>query len=362
MEGLYIKKEVIDYYMGLKGIKKYTALLKLIGTELGYKEKTLYDFPKSAKGNFSKMLKGERPLNTDYIIPLEKIFGVSLARMLEPDKFNYQLDKEEVIFIKGLRYYAYKDDPNLYENELIKLYNKEEKPIITSCDEFGKYFLDYVVEYNSTNAIKFLHKTYNIKLKWYHNLFETNNRDKTSMSFSNTIYLARMIANMNDPELFFDIYDTYNMFITNRHYANGIYDKEEFINIILDSNLLFESLFKPKKYEFKLTEIMKKSFNQDTLIIESINPITNNCLKYALNNLDKYKEQAIKILKYGIDNNLDVFVKVDNTKYCRPKDELGGMWDQNNNFYGYIIFTSEITKDDEINQLINKLPKYVLKY
>ena len=39
MEGLYIKKEVIDYYMGLKGIKKYTALLKLIGTELGYKEK-----------------------------------------------------------------------------------------------------------------------------------------------------------------------------------------------------------------------------------------------------------------------------------------------------------------------------------
>ena len=88
------------------------------------------------------MLKGERPLKYDFIIPFEKIFGVSLARLTEPDAYKLPVEKENVPFNKGFRYYAYLDDPELYKNEFNLLLAKDRRPIITQTDEFEKTFLD----------------------------------------------------------------------------------------------------------------------------------------------------------------------------------------------------------------------------
>ena len=73
-------KDNIDHYMELKGIKMYSHLLMNIAHELGIKGQDAYDFANREKSNFSKMLTGKRPLKYEFIIPLEKIFGVSLAR------------------------------------------------------------------------------------------------------------------------------------------------------------------------------------------------------------------------------------------------------------------------------------------
>mgnify|MGYP001347277713 FL=1 len=72
-------KNNIDHYMELKGIKMYSHLLVDIAHELGINGQDAYKFANKEKSNFSKMLKEKRPLKYDFIIPLEKIFGVSLA-------------------------------------------------------------------------------------------------------------------------------------------------------------------------------------------------------------------------------------------------------------------------------------------
>ena len=139
-------KNNIDHYMKLKGIRMYSHLLTNIAHELGIKGQQAYEFANKEKSNFSKMLKGERPLKYEFIIPLEKIFGVSLARLLEENSYKLPVEKDNVPFNKGFRYYAYMDDARLYKEEFDLLLAKDGTPIISQTDEFGKTFLDYVVE------------------------------------------------------------------------------------------------------------------------------------------------------------------------------------------------------------------------
>ena len=81
-------KKNIDRYMQLKGIKRYSHLLINIAHQLGINGKEAYIFAEKEKSNFSKMLKGQRPLKYEFIVPLEKIFGVSLARMLDENAYK----------------------------------------------------------------------------------------------------------------------------------------------------------------------------------------------------------------------------------------------------------------------------------
>lgn len=91
-------KNNIDHYMELKGIKMYSHLLVDIAHELGIKGKDAYKFANKEKSNFSKMLKDKRPLKYDFIIPLEKIFGVSLARLLDEDAYKLPAERDNVPF------------------------------------------------------------------------------------------------------------------------------------------------------------------------------------------------------------------------------------------------------------------------
>ncbi|HJI92618.1 MAG TPA: hypothetical protein OIM29_06455 [Oscillospiraceae bacterium] len=354
-------KSNIDHYMELKGIRMYSHLLVDIAHELGIKGQEAYKFANREKSNFSKMLKGERPLKYEFIIPLEKIFGISLARLLYEDAYKLPVEKENVPFNKGFRYYAYLDDPELYKNEFDLLLTKDGESILTQTDEFGKTFLDYIVEYRSINGVKYLHDVYGIKLKWYHNQFEFK-KDKGMIwiHFENCIEFARLVASMNDVELFNDIYDSYNMFFTNGHYAaeSCIFCQGEYLEMILDNDDLFHSIFEIKPYELKLDSIGKREKQVDSITYHSINPIINNCLRYALKHLDKYKHRAIDILKFGINYNKKVASNIcyDNHYVC---NELGALKNfKDDDFYELIIFTDVETNDSEIQALIHQLPKF----
>lgn len=354
-------KSNIDHYMELKGIRMYSHLLVDIAHELGIKGQEAYKFANREKSNFSKMLKGERPLKYEFIIPLEKIFGISLARLLYEDAYKLPVEKENVPFNKGFRYYAYLDDPELYKNEFDLLLTKDGESILTQTDEFGKTFLDYIVEYRSINGVKYLHDVYGIKLKWYHNQFEFK-KDKGMIwiHFENCIEFARLVASMNDVELFNDIYDSYNMFFTNGHYAaeSCTFCQGEYLEMILDNDDLFHSIFEIKPYELKLDSIGKREKQVDSITYHSINPIINNCLRYALKHLDKYKHRAIDILKFGIKYNKKVASNIcyDNHYVC---NELGALKNfKDDDFYELIIFTDVETNDSEIQALIHQLPKF----
>ena len=67
MSELYLNKEILSYYKELKRIRFDVDLLRKIGMELGYQYDVIEGFVKSHKSNFSKMIKGDRVLNSFYI-------------------------------------------------------------------------------------------------------------------------------------------------------------------------------------------------------------------------------------------------------------------------------------------------------
>ncbi|MBS7221483.1 MAG: hypothetical protein KH033_09070, partial [Clostridiales bacterium] len=359
-------KNNIDHHMKLKGIKMYSHLLVDIAHELGIKGQEAYIFAKREKSNFSKMLKEERPLKYDFIIPLEKIFGVSLARLLEEDAYKFPVEKDNVPFNKGFRYYAYLDDPKLYKEDFDLLLSKDGKSILTKTDEFEKTFLDYLVEYHSVNGVRYLHDEYGIKLKWYHNQFEftKNNKGILWVHFENCIEFARLVASLNDVELFNDIYDSYNMFFTNGHYGpeDCIFCQSEYLEIILDNDGLFHSIFETKPYELKLGSIGRRKKQVDSITYRSINPIINNCLRYALKYLDRYKHRAIDILRFGIDHNRRIASKIVFND-CYICNELGGLKDfKKEDYYDIVVFADVKVNDEEIECLINQLGQFTRNY
>lgn len=354
-------KNNIDHYMQLKGIRMYSHLLVDIAHELGIKGQEAYRFAEREKSNFSKMLKGERPLKYEFIIPLEKIFGVSLARLLEENAFKLPVEKDNIPYNKGFRYYAYLDDPKLYKEEFDLLLSKDGTSIISKSDEFGKNFLDYVVEYGSVNGVRYLRDEYGIKLKWYHNNFEFNkNKGVTWINFENSIGFARLVASMDDADLFNDIYDSYNMFFTNGHYGDPscIFYNNDYLEILLDNDNLFNSIFEIKAYQLKLGSLRKRKMQVDFITYRSINPIINICLRYSLQHLDKYKNRAIDILKFGITHNKRIAREIAGENYyiC---DELGGIKKiGDDDLYDIVVLVDVEITDNEIKSLIDCLPKF----
>ena len=354
-------KNNIDHYMEQKGIRMYSYLLVDIAHELGIKGQQAYAFAEREKSNFSKMLKGERPLKYEFIIPLEKIFGVSLARLLDENAFKMPIEKDNVPYNKGFRYYAYLDDPKLYKEEFDLLLAKDGKTIISQTDEFGKTFLDYVVEYRAVNGVRYLHDEYGIRLKWHYNNFDFNkSKGLTWINFDNAIEFARLVASMDDADLFNDIYDSYNMFFTNGHYGgNGsIFCNTDYLEILLDHDHLFNSIFEIKPYRFELSSKQRREKQVDFLTYYSINPIINNCLRYSLQHLDKYKHRAREILKFAINYNKRITTETESSDYyfC---NELGGIksW-RDNDYYNLVVFIDVEINDPEIKELVDHLPKF----
>lgn len=355
-------KNNIDHYIKLKGKKNYTQLLIEIAGQLGINGNEAYAFAEKEKANFSKTLKGERPLKREFIIPLETILGVSLSRIMNENAYKLPVEKGNVPFNKGFRYYAYLDNSDLYNNEFDKLLAKDGKSILNNTDEFEKTFLDYVVEYRAVNGVKYLYDTYGITLKWHHNHFDfTKGKGVIWCAFENVIEFARLVASMDDVGLFNAIYDSYNMFYSNGHYggSTSIYNSPDYLEILLDHKEIFHSLFITKNYELKLGNIAKKNRGTDVLHYSSINPILNNCLNYALKHLDKYKEQAKEILNFGIKHNKE-FASKNDINNCYVCNELGGVRHvKDDNFCECIIIVNESDINDvEIKKLIEALPKF----
>lgn len=344
--------------MQLKGIKGYSSLLCNIARQLGKDGEEAYNFAKKEKANFSKMLNGQRQLKYEFIIPLERIFGVSLARLLDENAYRLPIEKQNVPFIKGFRYYAYLDNADLYENEFNTLLAKDGKSILNYTDEFGKTFLDYIVEYRAVNGVRYLHDEYGITLKWYYNRFDLKTeKESIWCDFENLIEFARLVADMNDADLFNDIFDSYNMFYTNGHYGDfsSLYYNPEYLEILLDNETLFDSLFEIKKYELKLNKKEQAKYGKGFQTYYSINPILNNCLNYALKHLNRYKAQALKILEFGVNHDNEIACKYN--LRCYVCNKLGGIKvDNNEEVYecAIVLPNNTTTHDKEIDDLVKQ--------
>ena len=350
----------IDHYMDRKGIQFYSDLLMGIAHQLGIKGREAYDFAQREKSNFSKMLKGERPLKYEFIIPLEKIFGIPLAKMLDEDAYKLPVDRNEVPIVKGFRYYAYRDDPELYEKELDSFLTKRSQSILSCTDEFEKTFLDYVVEYGSLNAVRFLRDKYQIKMRLWNNQFQSSLDNSLTMWVHNGVEFARLVAQIGDIQLFNDIYDPYYLMATNGYYFdNSLWIEGGFQEILLDNRPLFESLFVPRQYELELGPSARKMTGKRFISFTLINPIVNCCLQYALSHLPKYRPQALEILRFGIDHNQKVIQGLPIGREPVFVDECGGVRKGNEPDIIDILIRAPKTEieDQEIQVLVNRLPQ-----
>ena len=354
-------EENIKHYMELKGIRFYTELLVDIAHHLNIRGNDAYKFANREKANFSKMLKGERPLKYEFIIPLEQIFGVPLARMMNGDAYKLPLEKENVPFDKGFRYYAYVDDPELYKKELAVLLTKSGESILSQTDEFEKTFLDYVVEYNAINGIRFLHDNYHLKIRFYNNQFDTEPKGMFWVH-DKGIELARMISNMGDVELFNDIYDSRYMMASNGYYLpETIFAQDGFAEIVLDNEELLKTMYETKSYRYLYSRCAKRKLNKDFMDFSSINPAINTCLNYALANLNKYRSQAIDILKFAKNHNERIRTGFAEKLDHLYMDECGGLrdWTNNHEIVQVVVFIKEgKINDAEVADLIKQVPTF----
>ena len=232
---------------------------------------------------------------------------------------------------------------------------------IWKTDEFGKTFLDYVVEYNAVNGIRFLHDKYKLKIRFQNNQFDTEPKGMFWVH-DKGIELARMISNMNDVELFNDIYDSRYMMASNGFYLpDTIFAMDDFAEIVLDNNDLLESVFETKSYRYLYGRCAQRKLQKEYMDFNSINPVINTCLNYALKNLKKYKKQAIEILKFGINHNERINAGLTVDKDYLALNECGGLVDQHNNYQiveVVVVCKMEEVGDAEIDNLIKKLPTY----
>ncbi len=358
MEQPLIKKN-IHKYMKLKGYRYYSDLLYEIAKKLNKSSSEAKTFVIKEKSNFSKMLNGIRPLKYEYIIPLEEIFGVSLAKLLNEDLYNININKEDIPYLKSFRYYAYKDDPSLYL-ELDKLVSIDNKDIINNSDEYNRYFIDYLIEYRSYNGLKYLIDKHNL---YFDNDLNDYLLDDHNLNYnkSSKLELARFIISSNDPKLFNKVFSPFNYFM-NYHYLDKkylptIYVNNEFIEAILNNNKIFKLLFKERKDGYQVLNYKGNNYKDESIEVLFINPLLNIVLDYSLNNLKLYKKKAKEIIEFGISFNNRV-LKLLSPNYKYKMSNLGTISDGRFGFYGNLVHASiSSVSDEEIDALLNELPK-----
>lgn len=348
-------QEVIKKQRLEKGIKSDIDLLRKIGKELGVENS--YEFAQKEKANFSKMLKGERPLKRQFIEPLEKILGASLHKLLNESEYDTDFSKEDLPFLKSFRYYAYKDDPKLYK-ELDKLTDTSGKPIIQNFDEYGKTFPQYLMEYNSKNGIKHLVNKYHIKLRPSSGYYFMG--DKTWMIYDNSVNMAKLIVSLNDIELFYKAFDPYMTFMESNHrFDLTVFFDESFGEAVLNNDNIFESLFDEREFDYRefYKKVLKDDRNHKIVIV---NPILQTCLRVGIKKLDKYRDKVKKILEFGFRYNIKIierFKQIDNRCFMDENTpEIGVVLDSRFYLLGNVVFVDEsMTGDKEIDALLENL-------
>ena len=339
----------IHRYMDIHSIKYYSDLLVMVGKEL--KVKDPYRFAEREKSNFSKMLKEERPLKHEFIIPLEKIFGVSMARLMNDGAYKLPLNKEDIPYIKGFRYYAYLDSMDAYEDEFERtMITNDGRPTICNSDEFNKTFLDYVVEYHSINALRFLIRKH--KLTPYpHTLngFEIDDKFSIFVSFSNELLI--MAIQEEDVEVFKALFDPFKTCIMYGLRFENLKIELQVLEFLLESKKVFSSLFHPEVFPF--TKFNRGAVGCDNQTIELLNPLLNECLDYALNDLERYRDIAKEILEFGIKYNKKI-QSVGNIENSRLFIQEYGLVYYGHELIGSVVYPEYSTRDPEMLALICK--------
>ena len=285
-------REKIDLLMRNAKIDTYKDLLIKMYKQLG--DNSAYEKAEREKGNFTKMLNGERELNSKYYIPLERIFDIRIADLLSDDaniKPSYRN--------RGLRYTA---AANTYEEfaNLAAETSDGDHSVIFNTDEYNKSIFDYIIEFRATNGIKYLVDEFSLRYECLRTSFFSSNNANCFCFGENIDKIANVLFEADDGETFTRLFYAYDMLSNYYDDQRQIYGKESFIKRILNSTDIFGKYLTRATYS--LSEINHGLQNDNHSGI-FINPILNKLLELAFDDPRKYADKIIAILNYGIENN-----------------------------------------------------------
>jgi len=325
--------------MKRNGIPSQQKLLIQILTEIGCSD-PLGEAEKE-KGNFSKMISGERPLKIDYVAPMERILNASLSEILSGKKVPIPFQN------KGIRYAAFTDDKNEYE----QLYKED---ALNCFDEFNQSALDYIFSYHAINGLRFLVEKESLQLD-FNGRFLTGNvvvSGNLNLAAKNVLSL---VCEKGDYPLFEAIFSAFSR-IGLSGGQKGILTDEDSMKMILCSKKIFEGLLTGK--EIKLNAINYGLVNdKDSGFF--VNPLLFDLANYVLQNEKEFPEQAKELLEYGIKENQiskDYFDKhFGESDGLQVSDE--GLITLGRTIYGSLLITKLVSQPDLSESSFNLLNK-----
>ena len=267
-----------------KAIAKKMA--EVAGKECGEKDYLEY------KGYVNKWFKSDQEPGKHYLLILSKILNVSVESILEGRDIVY-----------GGRPTAYSAALSGDEKVIERLFGNEERDVwLTDTDEYGKSFVDYVIEFNNYSAFKTAIK------KGYGYPMKNGKLELCDRSF-NDCELAKMIIGNDDEEMF--------KMAFGQDYASGTSAKLVFYNHSIirtedmkDSILKATKIMKWLNQHGGLSDIEKKAINHvDVVYPGELQPIISSVpsVFYGFNHLVNICiEQEIQaslgtMLDYGIE-------------------------------------------------------------
>lgn len=291
-------REKIDLLMRNAKIDTYKDLLIRMYKQLG--DNLAYEKAEREKGNFTKMLNGERELNSKYYVPIERIFDIRIADLLS-DNANIKPSYRN----RGLRYTA---ATNTYEEfaNLAAETSDGNHSVIFNTDEYNKSIFDYIIEFRATNGIKYLVDEFSLQYECLRTSFFSSNNANCFCFGENIDKIADVLFEADDGETFTRLFYAYDMLSNYYDDQRQIYGKESFIKRILDSTDIFGKYLTRATYS--LSEINHGLQNNNHSGIY-INPILNKLLELAFDDPRKYADKIIVILNYGIENNPKVIAR-----------------------------------------------------
>lgn len=288
-----IREKIDRLIMQNSKIGTYKDLLIEIYRRLG--DKSAYDKAEREKGNFTKMLNGERELNSKYYVPLEQIFDIRIADLLSADS-NLKPSYRN----RGLRYTA---ATNSYEEfaTLAAETSDGNHSVMFYTDEYSKGIFDYIIEFRAENGIRYLVNECSLRYECLRTSLFSPDNTYCFCYGENIEKIADVLFEADDGETFTQLFYAYDM-LTNYYYEDQrqIYGKEAFIKKILDSNDIFSKYLAKEKYS--LSDINHGLQNDERSGV-FINPILNKLLELAFEDPKKYEKKIIAILDYGIESN-----------------------------------------------------------
>ena len=358
---IYINKKNLRKYMINSRIKTDNELLQKIASLINEPEPLKY--ADKERGNFSNMINGKRTLKVEYIIPLEKIFGVTLAQLINEEDYA-EPDKKDFPYIKGINYYAHKDDMKLYETEFLSLIREHGKcALLFNIDEFENTFLDYVVKYNSINAIKFLAKNFHFRAHPYNSsFFIIEDQGVSTILVYPQERIAELLLKNNLYALFYRVFYIEEYFLETTQSLEELVKKPHILELFLKKEQFYKSIFDITPIKFDKLNRQSNYMNINYDVVDCINPIINYCLNYALGYVSEYEPQIKEMLNFGINYNEQKIKEISEKFGNYHVDSNGEILNRANYRLGSIVhlIRKDIkTTNIEINSLLERLLKII---